>query len=179
MSTTLNLVSEMERIANALGTEEEGAMQISLSTVAEKIARNLGVKNEEVAILAVSTRWRHLHFLVPQALKNVGFIPLSSNSALAARTARDSRPEIENNFTAARHATVFEGVKIAGETAEAIQKMISAPILLDGKVIGVIQVSRKGANPHSAGPDFTADDFGKILAFCKPLGKFLRHVAGE
>ena len=179
MSTTLNLVSEMERIANALGTEEGGAMQISLSTVAEKIGRNLGVKNEEVAILAVSTRWRHLHFLVPQALKNVGFIPLSSNSALAARTARDSRPEIENNFAAAKHATVFEGVKIAGETAEAIQKMISAPILLDGKVIGVIQVSRKGANPHSAGPDFTADDLGKILAFCKPLGKFLRHLAGE
>jgi hypothetical protein len=59
MSTTLNLVSEMERIANALGTEEGGAMLISLSTVAEKIARNLGVKNDEVAILAVSTRWRH------------------------------------------------------------------------------------------------------------------------
>jgi hypothetical protein len=44
MSTTLNLVSEMERIANALGTEEGGAMLISLSTVSEKIARNLGVK---------------------------------------------------------------------------------------------------------------------------------------
>ena len=179
MSTTLNLVSEMERIANALGTEEGGAMLISLSTVAEKIARNLGVKNDEVAILAVSTRWRHLHFLVPEALKNVGFIPLSSNSALAARTARDSRPEIENNFAVARHATVFESIKIADGASGTIQKMISAPILLDGKVIGVIQVSRKGANPHSAGPDFTADDLGKILALCKPLGNFLRHVAGE
>jgi hypothetical protein len=179
MSTTLNLVSEMERIANALGTEEGRAMEISLSTVAEKIARNLGVKNDEVAILAVSTRWRHLHFLVPEALKNVGFIPLSSNSALAARTARDSRPEIENNFAAAKHATIFESVKITEGAAAAIQKMISAPILLDGKVIGVIQVSRKGANPHSAGPDFSADDLGKILAFCKPLGKFLRHLAGE
>ena len=179
MSTTLNLVSEMERIANALGTEDGGAMKISLSTVAEKIARNLGVKNDEIAILAVSTRWRHLHFLVPEALKNVGFIPLSSNSALAARTARDSRPEIENNFAAARHATVFESIKIGDGASGTIQKMISAPILLDGKVIGVIQVSRKGANPHSAGPDFTADDLGKILALCKPLGKFLRHVAGE
>ena len=179
MSTTLNLVSEMERIANALGTEEGGAMKISLSTVAEKIARNLGVKTDEVAILAVSNRWRHLHFLVPEALKNVGFVPLSSNSALAARTARDSRPEIENNFAAAKHATVFEGIRIAGEPLEVIQKMISAPILMDGKVIGVIQVSRKGANPHSAGPDFTSDDLGKILALCKPLGKLLRHVGGE
>ena len=179
MSTTLSLVSEMERIANALGTKREDASQVSLSSVAEKIAKNLGVKNDEVAILAVSTRWRHLHFLVPEALKKVGFVPLSSNSALAARTARDSRPEIENSFAAARHATVFEGVKITGEASEAIQKMISAPILLDGNVIGVIQVSRKGASPASAGPDFTAEDLGKILALCKPLGKLLHHIAGE
>jgi hypothetical protein len=102
-------------------------------------------------------------------LKNVDFIPLSSGSALAAKTVHDSRPEIDNNFSAARHATVFEGVKIAGEISELIQKIVSAPILVDGKVIGVIQVSRKGPNPHSAGPDFTADDLGKILALGKPL----------
>jgi hypothetical protein len=179
MSTTLNLASEMERIANALGTEQGASPQVSLSAVAGKIAKNIGVRSDEVAILAVSSRWRHLYFLVPEALKNVGFIPLSSNSALAARTARESRPEIENNFGVAKHATVFEGVKIAGESAEAIQKMISAPILLDGKVIGVIQVSRKGPNPASAGLDFNADDLGKILALCKPLGKLLHHVAGE
>jgi hypothetical protein len=169
----------MERIANSLGAEQGQGTQVSLVSVAEKIAKNLGLRNDEVAILAVSTRWRHLHFLVPEALKKVGFIPLSSNSALAARTARDSRPEIENNFSNARHATIFESVKVTGEAAEAIQKMISAPILLDGKVIGVIQVSRKGANPASAGLDFTADDLGKILAFCKPLGKMLRHLAPE
>ncbi len=129
MSTALNLVSEMERIADALASEQAGPAQISLSSVAEKIARSLGVRSDEVAILAVSRRRRHLHFLVPEALKKVGFIPLSSNSALAARTARDSRPEIDNNFPAARHATVFEGVKINAEPAEAIQKMLSAPIL--------------------------------------------------
>src|SRR5260221_13847487 len=112
----------------------------------------------ELAFLAFPTRWRHLLFLARKALKTVGFTPFSKNSALAARTARDSRPEIENNFAAARHATVFESIKIADGASGAIQKMISAPILLDGKVIGVIQVSRKGANPHSAGPDFTADD---------------------
>ena len=179
MSTTLRLVSEMERIAHALGTQRGDASQVSLSPVAEKIAKHLGVRTEEVAILAISTRWRHLYFLVPEALKKVGFVPLSSNSALAARTARDSRPEIENNFAAATHATVFEGVKITGKASEAIQKMISAPILLDGNVVGVIQVSRKGANPASSGPDFTAEDLGKILALCKPLGKLLHHIAGE
>lgn len=179
MSTTLNLVSELERLANSIAEDEGAASQISLPSVAEKIARIIGVRSEEVAILAVSKRWKHLHFLVPEALKNVGFIPLSSGSALAAKTVRDSRPEIDNNFTAARHAVVFEGVKLTEEAAGSIQKIVSAPILLDGKVIGVIQVSRKGLNPSSAGPDFTADELGKILALCKPLGKLVKRAAGE
>jgi hypothetical protein len=179
MSATSGLVTELERLATALNADGGSASQFSLAPVAEKIARILSVRKDEVAIMGVSARWRHLHFLVPEALKNVGFIPLSSNSALAARTARDSRPEIENKFTAARHLTVFEGVKITAEAVESIQKMISAPILAEGKVVGVIQISRKGATATGAGPDFTADDLGKLLAVCKPLGKLLLHLTGE
>ncbi len=179
MSTTLGLVSELERIVGALGADDASAAQISLVAVAERIARTIGVRKEEVAILAVSERWKHLHFLVPEALKNVGFIPLSSNTALAARTVRESRPEIDNRFSASRHVNVFEGVKINGEHAEFIQRIISAPILAEGRVIGVIQISRKGANLHAAGPDFNADDLGKILALCKPLGKLVRRAVKE
>jgi len=72
--------------------------------VAEKIAKTLSVGKDEVAIMGVSTRWRHLHFSRARSPEKRRFIPLSSNSALAARTARDSRPEIDNNFTVARHA---------------------------------------------------------------------------
>jgi hypothetical protein len=181
MSTSLSLVSELERLVNALDTNNSGTgtPQISLPAIAERIAKNLGVKTEEVAILGLSMKWRHLHFLVPEALKNVGFIPLSSNSALAARTARDSRPEINNNFAGSRHVSVFEGVKVGPESAEAIQKIISAPILSGDKVIGIIQVSRKGASAAFAGPDFTADDLGKVVAVSKPLGKLLQHTLRE
>jgi hypothetical protein len=179
MTTSLSLASELERIASAIETDASATSQISLTGIAEKIARNLGVKSDEVALMGVSTRWRHLHFLVPESLKQVGFIPLSSTSAIAARTARESRPDIINNFAGVRHATVFEGVKISGETSEIIQKMISAPILSGDKVVGVIQISRKGPSPGHAGPDFSADDLGKVLALCKPLGKLLQHLAGE
>ncbi len=176
---SISLVTELERLAEALELEGGAAVEIPLGAVAEKIAKNLGVQTDEVAILGVSTRWRHLHFLVPQALKNVGFIPLSSTSALAARTARESRPEINNNFPAVRHATVFEGVKAATTTGESIQKLISAPILCEGKVVGVMQISRKGGTVMEAGADFTAEDLGKVLALCRPLGKLVRHLAGE
>jgi len=179
MSTTLSLVSELERIARSLEGEAAGTGQPSLPAIAGKIAKIIGVRDEEVAILAVSTRWRHLHFLVPEALKNVGFVPLSSNSALAAKTVRESRPEIDNNFSAARHAVVFENIKLSGETTEPIQKVISAPILFDSRVVGVIQISRKGATPVAAGPDFTAEHLGNLLALCKPLGRFVHRVAGE
>jgi len=177
MGTTL--VSELERLATALENDGTAAGGVSLPLLAEKIAKELSVKADEVAILGVSNRWRHLHFLVPNALKNVGFIPLTSNSALAARTTRESRPEINNNFSAVRHATVFEGVKAASTSGESIQKIISAPILSEGKVVGVIQISRKGESASSAGPDFTSDDLGKVLALCRPLGKLVRVLAGE
>jgi hypothetical protein len=178
-TTSLSLASELERIANAIETDATAASQISLTSIAERIAKNLGVKPDEIALMGVSNRWRHLHFLVPESLKQVGFIPLSSNSAIAARTARESRPDIINNFASVRHATVFEGVKIGGESSELIQKMISAPILSGDKVVGVIQVSRKGPSAKDAGPDFTADDLGKILALCKPLGKLLQRLVGD
>ena len=175
MSTSL--VSELERLADILESDGAGAVEGSLPAVAEKIARELRVKADEVAILAVSHRRRHLHFLVPHVLKNVGFIPLTSNSALAARTARDSRPEINNNFSAVRHAAVFEGVKTA--TGESIQKIISAPISFEEKVVGVMQISRKGGSLVSAGPDFTPEELGRVLAICQPLGKLVSLMAGE
>jgi hypothetical protein len=179
MTTSQSLASELERIATAIESDATATSQISLASIAERIAKNLGVKSDEIALMGVSNRWRHLHFLVPESLKQIGFIPLSSTSAIAARTARESRPDIINNFASVRHATVFEGVKISGETSELIQKLISAPILSGDKVVGVIQVSRKGATPKEAGPDFSADDLGKILALCKPLGKLLQHISGE
>jgi len=179
MTTTHNLASELERIATAIESDATATAQISLSSIAERIAKNLGVNTDEIALMGVSNRWRHLHFLVPESLKQVGFIPLSSNSSIAARTARESRPDIINNFASVRHATVFEGVKISGESSELIQKMISAPILCGDKVVGVIQVSRKGASAKSAGPDFGADELGKILALCKPLGKLLQRISRE
>src|SRR5271154_1407557 len=179
MTTSQSLAAELERIASAVESDATALSQVSLSGIAERIAKNLGVRADEIALMGVSNRWRHLHFLVPESLKQVGFIPLSSTSAVAARTARESRPDIINNFAVGRHATAFEGVKIAGESSELIQKMVSAPILSGDKVVGVIQVSRKGPDAMNAGPDFDAEDLGRILALCKPLGKLLQYVAGE
>jgi GAF domain-containing protein len=173
-----DLLSELEQMAAAV--DQEGVtVENSLLAVGGKIAKELGVKADEVAILAVSAKRRHLHFLVPQPLKDVGSIPLTSHSALAARTARESRPEINNDFSGVRHATVFEGVRTAMTSGESIQKIISAPILYEGKVVGVMQISRKGTSTATSGPDFSAEDLGKVLALCRPLGRLVQHFGGE
>ena len=164
------LEHEFEILANSLKSGDASNQELSIPALAERIAKTLHVKSDEVAILAVSEKWRHLCFLAPQALRNVGRIPLSSTSALAARTVRDSRPEIVNNFATVRHASVFEGVKDESLNRSAIQRIISAPILAEGKVIGVIQICRKAAAVAEAGPEFTSDDLEKLLAICKPPG---------
>ena len=97
----------------------------------------------------------------------------------ADRTARESRPEINNDFSGVRHASVFEGMHTATAPGELIHKIISAPILYEGKVVGVMQISRKGTSTATSGPDFSAGDLGKVLALCRPLGKLVQHFGGE
>lgn len=176
---TTTLITELERMAQALDADPSAPGKFSMGALAQRISHDLGVKQDEIAILAVSHRWRHLYFLLPEALKNVGHVPLSSPVAIAARTVRESRPEIDNNFHETRHVNIFESIKAESLNGMAIQKIISAPILVGSKVVGVLQVSRKGDSPKDAGPDFTSDDLGRVLALCKPLGELLQRLCPQ
>jgi hypothetical protein len=119
----MNLATELERLADALHGEAATTPELSFASVAERIAQSLSVRTEEVTILGVSHRWWHLHFVAPEALKNVGFIPPSSKTALAARTTRENRREIINDFTSVKHANVFEAVKVAAEKPSSSRKL--------------------------------------------------------
>jgi hypothetical protein len=130
--------------------------ELSWGRAIELISRHFGVLAHEVAILAVTPDDRFLRFLAPDNLRIIGKIPLSSTSSLASRTAREQRAELINHFSVVPHASVFEAVPLSeSQKSEAIQKIMSAPMLAGKKVIGVAQVSRKGASAADAGPDFT------------------------
>ena len=85
--------------------------------------------------------------------------------------------ELFNNFVKVRHANIFEAVKASGGEEPApeqppIQKLMSAPVMnAERKVLGVVQVSRKGYDLNSAGQDFTLDDLQKLEAAAKNLAK--------
>lgn len=144
--------------------------------IATELSRSFGVHDDEVALFKIEQA--QLKFMHPTKLSTVGMIPLNSNS-VAARTANSKRPEIINNFSQIRHSSVFESIPVDSKTrtkkpeksAMVIQKVMSVPVVGPGGVLGVIQVSRKGATQQSAGPDFQPGDLQRLLAAANVLAK--------
>ncbi len=156
------------RKAGAYPSEE------ALNGLAAQIAPPFKAKKDEVAILRVSTDGKMLSFVFPTKLTKVGAIPLTTSHSLAAKTIREKRGELVNNFSVYKHPTVFEAVDLsAEEKAAPIQKIVSAPMIVEGKVVGVIQISRKGKPGENIGPDFTPHDLAELTTVGTILGKYL------
>ena len=160
----------MPKIEHLAGLDSPGT---SVETICAAVAKIFGVRDTEVALLELSGTL--LNFVYPAELKTAGAIPISS-SAVAARTARTKQAELSNGFTQVKHFSIFELVKLGdtGLDAQVIQKLMSAPVLArNGKVIGVIQVSRKASRPDAAGPDFTPEDLRKLQSVGRFVGTLL------
>jgi GAF domain len=143
----------------------EGAA-CTVEKVAAELARVFKVRRHEVAIL--SLHGQILRFLCPAELKTAGAIPLSSH-AVAAQTAKTKKAELFNNFMMRRHSRLFELVNLDSEKengrldTQIIQKLMTAPIIdRRGETLGVVQISRKGITPNSAGPDFTPEELQQL-----------------
>jgi hypothetical protein len=130
------------------------------------LSKLFGVRPKEVALMRLEKGL--LKFLFPEQLTTAGAIPVSSSSSIASHTASTKKTEMFNTFAKIKHARVFETVKLASEESDqteqsAIQKLMSAPVMgPEHKVLGVIQVCRKGFELSSAGPDFTAEDLHQL-----------------
>lgn len=149
----------------------------SRKKLGEELAKIFRVQLDEVAILGITPGGNFLQFILPKELRAIGTIPINSTSALAARTARDRKADTLNNFSVVRHASVFEGVPLGRNPGETIQKIMSAPILDGTKVVGVVQISRKGHTTADAGPDFTQHDLRQLVGLSESLARFIAACA--
>lgn len=165
--------AEVQKLIERIEKESAPPDSDSLLEVIRQLAKLFGVREDEVAIMEVVPAGRTLRFVIPEKLRPVGSIPLSSTTALAARTVRERRSDILNNFPIAKHATVFEGVPLGRGAGESIQKIISVPILRGKTVVGVAQICRKGASLTDAGPDFTSRDLSELQNLNQALDKLL------
>ena len=143
-----------------------------LAKIAEAVGRVFSVQPDEVAVLSLTADAKFLRFRVPEQLQTIGQIPMTSNSALAVRTAREQRAEIVNHFNIVPHASVFEGVRLNDQHHEPIQKIMSAPILSGGNVLGVLQVSRKAKMARGA-KDFSPHDLKQLVSITELLAPAL------
>ena len=139
------------------------------------LAKLFGVRPTEVALMRLERGL--LNFVYPEQLKTAGSIPVSSSSAVAAHTASTRKTELFNAFVKVKHASIFESVKLNSASEDedrsgqnAIQKLMSAPILdPNRKVLGVVQVCRKGFDTATSGPDFSPDDLQQLELAAKVL----------
>ena len=165
--------TELDRLLERL-EKQQGPLDIEFpDQVALEISKVFRVRADEVAVMEISPKGKVLKFVLPTKLQTVGSIPLTSTTALAARTARERRTDILNNFASSRHASVFEGVPLDGRQGESIQKIMSVPIVQGDRVIGVAQISRKGNSTADSGPDFTSKDLSELQGLNAALGRFL------
>jgi hypothetical protein len=169
-------ISDLKRWVGELVRQSTDGEFVGLNRVVDMVSKNFGVQAHEVAILVITPDDRFLRFVVPEKLREMGQIPLTSTNSLAARTIREKRPEVINHFAVVPHSSVFEAVPIVEEQrGEAIQKIMSAPIVQERKATGVVQISRKGRTAADAGPDFTHPQLRElktvadVLAACIPL----------
>ena len=91
---------------------------------------------------------------------------------------------LSNNFVKVRHASVFEGIKLEngsdGEVPIPIQKLMSVPVFGESQtVLGVVQISRKGADATKAGPDFTHEDLRNLEEIAAFIARFSWMRSGE
>ena len=171
---------ELKKWVHAAARHSDDSKRPEANRAIDLISKTFGVQAHEVAILAMTSDRRSLRFLAPTSLRVIGQIPLSSTTSLAARTVRDKRPEIINHFAVVPHASVFEGVPLTeAERGEPIQKIMSAPIVSAGDVIGVIQVSRKANAAAEAGPDFTPPELQELKVISDTLAPFVLRCAAE
>ena len=148
--------SELERMLPQSPSPERVCM---------KLAQILRVHYNEVALLRLEKN--SLRFLYPAELRTAGALPLTG-SAVAARTAVTRTSLLSNSFARVKHASLFESVKLGCVEEDSaqqmpIQKIMSVPLAsADRKIVGVVQISRKGLDASMAGADFTRDDLKQV-----------------
>ena len=166
-------ITELEGLLDQLEKEAVPLNPAVFEKVAVVIAKQFGVESDEIAILELRPGSKVLTFVLPEKLRAVGNIPLTSANSLAARTARERRSDIVNNFAQSRHASVFEGVPLGRRQGVCIQKLISAPIIRENEVLGVVQISRKGETSQECGPDFNPGDLKALRGLNDSLVRVL------
>jgi hypothetical protein len=140
--------------------------------IVKTVSHEFSCKQDEVAILLLSTDSRHLRFVAPRRFAELGSIPVTKRDSIAVGVLSRRSGDVINNVPMVKHVSFFESIKLRDKPAP-IQKMVSVPLLVRGQVIGVAQISRKGETAREAGPDFTPADLRHAQEILEAIAPYL------
>lgn len=151
-------------------------LQLGLSSPVDRIPQAVKMLSKafrvpagDIAVFLVAPQEEILKFAWPQKLQSSGSIPLNAKRSLVAKTLREQRGYLDNRFAQAPHGVVFEA--FSGDSP--VQKILSAPMVIDGVAKGVVQVSRKAPEHKDAGADFSQGELAALEKIAAIIG---RHI---
>ena len=83
--STDKMVADVTKVVDELVKSGEPIGIPVLGKLGQQIANSFSVKSDEVAMMALVIEGKFLKFVVPEKLQNIGTIPVTSTTALAAR----------------------------------------------------------------------------------------------
>ena len=132
--------------------------------IVDYLAKYFKVNTDEVAIILVTSNRNFLRFIAPKKLyKGGATFPISKRESISTKVITTLKADIQNNLSNIKHLSIYEQVKTSDSGPKIIQKMLTLPLIMEGKAVGVIQISRKGDTPEQSGLDFTQTDIQKLL----------------
>ena len=131
------------------------------------------VRNGQTAILMIDRDLEHLTFAYPEHLARGNVLPIDRNS-FAGQVVLSREILIENNVAREPHKDFFERIPDSSGSVRPIQKMVASPLFgRDGKVIGVVEVSRAGDEHSGPEANFTARDGKNLETSCRVFAPFI------
>lgn len=173
--------AELIKAAAAQGPSR-GALEAAAAALAHAVSEASGVRNDsEVAILLLNATGNLLKFVSPKALWDAqANFPATQKDSFAVQVLQTRKGKVDNKFSDVKHLKFFEMTKFGKSREKPIQKMLALPLVDGAKVVGVVEISRKGDTPDEAGPNFTPEDANKVLAVLKQcLPDFMKCVPKE
>lgn len=168
----MNLENYCDQLEQQLGRLPQ---EKRLPLAAKALQSAFKLQEDEVAIFSYEPRMEVFHFVWPTLLQATGVIPLKANNSLVSKTGRERKGYLDNHFSRTAHTFIFEFVQDKQNPSghRPIQKIISAPLVTDGQLRGVIQASRKGLPGEEVGNDFRKTELEALEQICAVLARLL------
>ena len=163
----MGIKEDIKAVSKEKGRSKEGLGEAG-EIIAGAVAKAVSVKNDEVALLILTTTGNTMRFIWPPPLfESNAALPADYQNAFASSVLKTMKGKVDNKVSESKHLKFFENVKGMETSGVPIQKMIAVPLVHEQKAVGVLEVSRKGKTPDSAGPSFTPEDGQKLVALAK------------